>query len=253
VEASLTAGDLLAWSADVVVGPLLGGGAGDALHAAIVGDEAVVVRRTACPADALDWELDLLEHLDGEGFLVPTVLPTVDGRRHVHGTVVTRWIDGRLPSREDDWHAVGGELDRLHAATTGWPQRPGCCRARDLVTRTRGGDVDLVEMPPGAVGLVRAAWAELPDGPDAVVHGDPGPRHVRVRGDGQVALLGWDRARVDCPWFDLADLPVRRLRSADAANAGAAAHAWEAASAWTSEPNYARWRLDLLDGYRAAR
>ena len=91
------------------------------------------------------------------------------------------------------------------------------------------------------------------DGPDAVVHGDPAPRHVRVRGDGRVALLGWDRARVDCPWFDLADLPVRCLRPSDAAIAGAAAHAWEAAAAWTSEPNYARWRLDLLDGYRAAR
>ena len=110
VETSLTAGDLMAWSADVVVGPVLGGGTGAALHAAIVGDEAVVVRRSRCPADALDWELDLLDHLDAEGFLVPAALPTGDGRRHADGIVVARWIDGRLPSGEDDWHAVAGEL-----------------------------------------------------------------------------------------------------------------------------------------------
>lgn len=195
-------------------------------------DAPPIVRCTRPPADALEWERDLLAHLEREGFL-------------------TGGVDGRPPSSEDDWHAVADELGRLHTSTLGWPQRPGCCCARQLLTRVRGGDVDLVEMPSGAVTLMRAAWAELPDGPDAVVHGDPGPRNVRLTVDGRVALLGWDDARVDCPWFDLADLPVRRLRSADAAVAGAASHAWEAAHAWSREPNYARWRLDLLAGCRS--
>ena len=69
---ALTADDLRPWSADVVIGPVLGGDASEATYAAIVGDEAVAVRRTTRRADDLEWELDLLEHLDANGFLVPT-------------------------------------------------------------------------------------------------------------------------------------------------------------------------------------
>jgi aminoglycoside phosphotransferase (APT) family kinase protein len=107
-------------------------------------------------------------------------------------------------------------------------------------------------MPRSVLRLVRSAWEELPDGPYPVVHGDPGPSNVKLV-DGRVALLDWDEARVDCPWFDLADLPVRVLDEAVEALARAAAHAWEAANGWIVEPAYARWRLGLLESFRPAR
>ena len=101
--------------------------------------------------------------------------------------------------------------------------------------------------------MVREAWAALPGAAMAVVHGDTNAGNVRICDDGRVALLDWDGARVDCPWFDLADLPIRRLPYEVAGAASAAAHAWEAANCWVREPAYARWRLGLLDSVRAVR
>lgn len=215
--------------------------------------ETVVVRRSRRSPDALDWELDLLEFLARHDFVVPTARPTTSGRRHVDGMVVTRWIDGRAPTGEDDWNAVADQLDRLHRLTAGWAQRPGFRSARQLLTEPRGGDVDLSSMPRSAVQRVRAAWASLPDVADVVVHGDPGPGNIRIGDDGRIGLLDWDEARVDSAWFDLADLPIRRLPPDSVTVAAAAAHAWEAANGWNIEPNYARWRLELLDAYRAGR
>ena len=163
--------------------------------------------------------------------------------------VVATEIAGRPPTSDDDWRAVAAELCRLHELTAEWPQRPGFLTARQLLTDRRGGDVDLDRMPDDAVGLVRDAWSAMSDGPCAVVHGGVGSSSVRLV-DGRVALLEWDDARVDHPWFDLAELPVRHLDRGDIVAACAAAHAWEAASAWTPEPAYARWRLELLDSYR---
>ncbi len=40
------------------------------------------------PLDSLNWELNLLEFLTEHDFLVPTVVPTVDGRRHADSVVV---------------------------------------------------------------------------------------------------------------------------------------------------------------------
>jgi Ser/Thr protein kinase RdoA (MazF antagonist) len=72
-----------------------------------------------------------------------------------------------------------------------------------------------------------------------VVHGDPGRENVRIVG-GRAILLDWDEARVDLPAFDLAVLP-----GADEAIVQAA-HAWEAATCWRAEPEYARRRLAQL-------
>jgi hypothetical protein len=59
-------------------------------------------------------------------------------------------------------------------------------------------------------------------------------------------LVDWDEARVDVPWFDFAHLP----REIDVpAPCGrdvliTAGVAWEVATCWAPEPEYARRRMD---------
>jgi Ser/Thr protein kinase RdoA (MazF antagonist) len=197
----------------------------------------LVARRSRRSAESLDWELDLLEHLSHNDFVVPGVVATRDGRRHAGGVVVQRWLPGAEPT---DWAPVAAELRRLHALLTDWPQRPGFASTRDLLTADRGGDVDLTTMPRAAVTACRAAWRALA-GPLTVVHGDPCAPNVRVH-DGRVGFLDWDEARVDHPWLDLADLPDATPPPV----ARAAIDAWEAANAWSLEPDYARKRLAKL-------
>lgn len=248
----LVASDLAPWSPDATVEGRLGAGIRDAVYRVRLAGEPAVVRRSSRAPASIDWELDLLEFLAANRFAVPSVVRTAAGARHAGGVIVTRWIGGRPPAGDDDWRAVADELGRLHQLTVGWPPRPGFRSARELITEWRGGDIDLSRMPGAVLRLVRAAWEDLPGGPYPVVHGDPGPCNVRLV-DGRVALLDWDEARVDCPWFDLADLPVRVLDGAAETPARAAAHAWEAANGWILEPAYARWRLGLLESFRLTR
>ncbi len=79
------------------------------------------------------------------------------------------------------------------------------------------------------------------------VHGDPGDKNIFVN-EGQIALIDWDEARVDTPWFDLAALPddACPLTGRDRWIARQAASAWEAALAWSSERDYADWRLSQV-------
>ncbi|OLF07568.1 hypothetical protein BLA60_27000 [Actinophytocola xinjiangensis] len=233
------------WSGAAVVGRLTGGHRNEVFELRRHGERLVarVSRRTG---PALDWELDLLEFLSTHDFIVPTVIPTDDGRRSADGVVVQRWLGGREPTTYD-WPAVTDVLHRLHALTGDWPQRPGFAATRDLLTADHGGDVDLTTMPADAVRAVRAAWAGLA-GRHTVVHGDPGAPNVRITDRG-VGLLDWDEARVDHPDLDLADLPVPALPQARNRTARAAIDAWEAAAGWTREPEYARGRLAELNAH----
>lgn len=234
--------DLGPWAGVTVVGRLAGGHRNEVLELRRAG-ERLVARVSRRSGPALDWELDLLEFLSANDFLVPEVVATDDGRRHAGGVVVQRWLGGREPTAYD-WPAVTGVLRRLHALTGDWPQRPGFAATRDLLTADRGGDVDLSAMPADAVTAVRAAWAAL-DGPLTVVHGDPGAPNVRVTDRG-VGLLDWDEARVDHPDLDLADLPAPALPHGRNRVARAAVDAWEAAVGWTAEPDHARRRFAEL-------
>jgi len=234
--------DLTAWCRLDAVRQLGGGHRSQVYE--VGGCGRLVAHRSGRTAAALEWELDLLEFLRGHGFVVPVTVPTADGRRSADGVVVQSWIDGDEPE-EGDWPLVVDELVRLHEVTAGWPQRPGFAATRDLLVRDRGGDVDLSLMPPTAAVQCRAAWQALRDVPMAVVHGDPGRGNVRVQGR-RVGLLDWDEARVDHVDLDLAEIPGSPLAGERLAMAVAAADAWEAANAWSIEPEYARTRLDRL-------
>lgn len=208
----------------------------------------VVVRRSSRSAAALEWELDLLAHLVAAGIGVPRLVLTDDGRRHVDGLTVQELVPGDPPRSRHDWNRVADTLRAVHASTVGWPQRPGFASSRHLLTHDRGGDVRLDRMPTGMVEQIRTAWAAVQHGEPSAVHGDPGPANIRIAEEWPV-LLDWDEARVDVPWFDLAFLPIEVAlpNGLDAGDVETAGIAWEAATCWTSEPEYARTRAKALE------
>jgi aminoglycoside phosphotransferase (APT) family kinase protein len=134
--------------------------------------------------------------------------------------------------------------------TRGWPQRPGAASSRDLLEADQGADVRLDLMPGELVWRIRSAWSPVQVGTPCVVHGDLAASNLLVDGDA-VALLDWDEARVDVPWFDLAAIPAPTPLPLPARvgrdRLTAAALAWEVATCWVAEPDYARRRADDLD------
>jgi Ser/Thr protein kinase RdoA (MazF antagonist) len=237
---------LAPWGRDAAVLERLGGGYRNRVWAVRVGGRRCAARDSGASRSgpALDWELELLRELAGAGFRVPVAVPTLDGRPRVGGLVVTTWLEGDPPADERDWRLVADELARLHRVTAGRAQRPGFVSTRDLLTAERGGDVDLRRMPAEVVALCRAAWSALACSANAVVHGDPGPQNLRLRGH-RVGILDWDESRVDCPELDLAWLPLDRL-GPRREPARTAAEAWEVANGWTVEPDHAHRRLAEL-------
>lgn len=138
-------------------------------------------------------------------------------------------------------------LGRAHELTAGWPQRPGFASSRDLLSTGRGGDVDLTALPADDAALVRAAWRPFAAGPTCAIHGDVGGGNVLIH-EGRAALIDWDEARVDVPAFDYAHLPsdVDVPVPVERATLTRAGVAWEAATCWLAEPEYAARRLAEL-------
>jgi Ser/Thr protein kinase RdoA (MazF antagonist) len=238
--------DVTAWSGLRLDEPLTGG-VRNPVWAAHRGGQRLVVRHSGRSAAALDWELDLLAHLDAHGIGVPVTVPADDGRRHVRGVMVQRFVEGRPPTGPGDWSRVVAMVTAVHQLTAGWPQRPGFAAAADLRLTDRGGDVRLDLMPADAVAVVRDAWRPVLTGPTSVVHGDVGGGNLLVDG-ARVTLLDWDESRVDVPWFDFAFLPddvavPTPVARRDLVTAGLA---WEVATCWAPEPGYAARRLAEL-------
>ena len=218
------------------------------------GRERLVVRHSGRSAPALDWELDLLEFLDAHGIGVPRPVSSDDGRRHVDGVLIYRFIDGRPPRDRADWQRAVTVLTAVHEMTEGWPQRPGFASSRQLLSEDRGGDVRLDAMPDKAVDAIRAAWRPVISGAECVNHGDVGGGNILVTEAG-IALLDWDESRVDVPWFDFAFLPPDVVADVPVAAEALsiAGVAWEAATCWTAEPDYAAKRLAELYARVAAK
>jgi Ser/Thr protein kinase RdoA (MazF antagonist) len=105
--------DLTPWGSPPI-GERLGGGHRNEVYR--VGDDWVA-RRSRRSTASLEWELDLLDHLSHNGFVVAEVVPARDGHRHVDGVVVQRWLPGDEPTA-DDWPLVTAEPD---ACTPSWP------------------------------------------------------------------------------------------------------------------------------------
>jgi Ser/Thr protein kinase RdoA (MazF antagonist) len=224
------------WGDDVArIEPLTGGVANDVWLLRI--DEGRAVGRLGTRSDAdLAWEMELLQHLDGEGFAVPVPIPTTDGKLFADGLVVMTYLEGGPPETESDWRRVADTLRRLHRLTASWPQRPGWRSSTDLLHAETGTKVNLGAMPAEGVARCRAAWARLVGRETCVVHGNPNsPANVRMTGE-RVALIDWDEAHVDVPDLDLV-LPLNAAGlDADALDTAAqASAAWEAAVCWDDD------------------
>lgn len=233
--------------ADLEVDRRLSGGSRSEVFLGTHRRRRVIVRQSSRSAAALDWELDLLEHLTGQGITVPRMVPSDRGAGHVDGMSVHEFLPGDPPTSPRDWARVADVLQAVHGSTLGWPQRPGFASSRDLRIVDRGGDVRLDLMPDDLVAQVRSAWAAVDVGELVVVHGDPGASNIRIDRE-RVALLDWDEARVDVPWFDLALLPADAPipDAIDADDLTTAGFAWEVATCWTIEPEYAATRRRQL-------
>lgn len=189
---------------------------------------AVVVRRSLRSAAAINWELELLDHLAQAGVRVPEIIPSVDGLRHVSGWHMYRYIPGRVASHRG-LATLHEAAKQVHDATVGWPQRPGFRDTATLISGDRGGDIDLQAMHTDLAERIRAAWEAVQPQPSAVVHGDLGPGNAIITPDGDATLIDWNEARVDEPGFDTGITP--RWRTAQLA--------WEIATCWNKEPEYA--------------
>ena len=238
--------DVGAWGGLELIDSATGGNRNQVWRGRLKG-VAVAVRQSRRSPESLAWELDLLEELAGLGFSVPVTLRCDDGSRSADGVVVQTWLDGRKPSSHHDWRRIADELERLHDATAGYRQRPGCATVRELREHRRSVDADLDAVPVHVVERVLRVFDDFGDVPTAVVHGDPGPSNVKILENGSVGLLDWDEARVDLVWHDLSNLGLQVLGDGDHRRSQELSNAWEAVNAWVIEPEYARRRFDLLD------
>lgn len=237
--------DVTPWQGLELIEPVSDGNRNEVWRAQLGGTQ-VSVRRSRRSPESLTWELDLLGFLDRAGFRVPIPIRCDNGRRSVGGVVVQLWLSGRSPSSVADWRVVGLELQRLHAETADYPQRPGCVTVRELGDARRSVDADVDVLPVSAVDLVLGVFERFDDVPTAVVHGDPGPGNVRIGSDGRVGLLDWDESRVDLVWHDLSNLGTQILCDRSHRRSQTLSNAWEAVNAWAIEPEYALERFDRL-------
>src|SRR4051812_47654251 len=149
------------WGKSVTrIRPLAGGVANDVWSVRIDGRLAVARLGNRSDAD-LAWETHLLHYLDQQGLIIPTPIPTKDGRLFVDGLVVMKYLEGAAPTTRNDWHLVAQTIGRVHKLTTDWPQRPGWRSSIDLLHAETGTKIDLRAMPPEGVARCRAAWAKL--------------------------------------------------------------------------------------------
>ncbi len=233
---------LAQWGEDATrIEKLTGGVANDVWSVRVDGRLAVGRLGTRSDID-LAWEMELLQHLDSEGLVVPVPIPTRDGRLFVDGLVVMKFMEGGPPETESDWQRVADTLRQMHRLTQGWPQRPGWRASIDLLHEETGTKVDLNAMPPEGVVRCRAAWARLVGRQTCVVHGNPNSAaNVRMTAN-HVALIDWDEAHVDVPVLDLV-LPCNGagLEGDELDIASQASAAWEAAVCWDDE--YSMQRL----------
>ncbi len=186
-----------------------------------------VLKTTRRSEGAIAWLLPVAKHAIESGLNVPVPMRSHDGRCVVDGWTCEPFCPGRPTSPVH----IADRMTRFHVSSFNLPQRDGFASAHDLLTCTKGGDVDLDAMPEDLVTRLRAAWASV--GRDStIVHGDLNAANILTAADGTVTLVDWDEARRDAPVFDTATWsdapsPVATL-------------AWEVACSWQIESSHAR-------------
>jgi aminoglycoside phosphotransferase (APT) family kinase protein len=203
------------------------------------GPDGVVVAKSTRRTEAqLRWLAPLHTAARAAGFLVPALHSSTSGQLLQHGWTLEDWVEGTF-ARPSDMPALAARLRAFHALCPSLPQRPGFATLADLMTLTRGGDIDLTVLPETVLFRLRSAWAAVASGPTQAIHGDLGPGNLLLTASGP-CLIDWDEARVDFTFLDLVhatDLPPAEL----------VAHcALEIASCWQAEPDRAHQLLATL-------
>ncbi|MEM6372794.1 MAG: phosphotransferase [Pseudomonadota bacterium] len=209
---------LEAWGVSGDVRPLTGGHRNTVMRAG-----GYVLKTTRRSEAALRWLGPVHERAAACGLGAPRLIESRAGTLLVDGWTCEPFCDGRPTGVQE----IRSQVSAFHSCGAGGVQRPGFASARDLVTRTAGGDVDLSKMPASLVARLRDAWADL-SGADVAIHADLNPSNILKDAEGRICLIDWDEARVDAPLFDTAQTDH------------AARRAWEIACCWTVEPVRAR-------------
>jgi Ser/Thr protein kinase RdoA (MazF antagonist) len=97
---------LAAWSTAAYVEGQLEGGYRNRLWAVRIGGRRYAARLSPRPDSALEWEIQLLQHLRAADMIVPEVLATRDGRSRIDGLVLFSWLEGYPPASDREWRLV---------------------------------------------------------------------------------------------------------------------------------------------------
>jgi Ser/Thr protein kinase RdoA (MazF antagonist) len=183
------------WGACKVIRELHGGNRNVAL---LVGrnDEVFVAKSTFRQEQEIAWISSIQTIAESAGIIVPSFLPTSDGKLLVNGVTVEKYIAGE-PASDDDRAQLKDPLKRFHQHTRNIKQRPGFASSRRLLTHSRGGEVDLHSMPPALFQECRRRWKAIKNEAQSAIHGDLSRNNVLKTFEGRIALIDWDESRTD--------------------------------------------------------
>ncbi len=198
-------------------------------------------KTTRRDAAAIGWLVPVLDLAEQSGFIVPKLLKSTQGRYIEQGWTCEPFLAGRM-FQTGQLGGIASRLQCLQANAGELLQRPGFLAASDLIGCEFGGDIDLRVMPADIVALCRRTWSEVANRPRSVVHGDLNASNLIWTVNGGIGLIDWDEARVDATLFD--DFHIGRF---DPGGVEAmAVLAWEIASSWVLEPEYAKRMAEKL-------
>lgn len=224
----MNAPDLSAFGAVRLIAPLAGGHRNQVWLAERAGAQ-LVAKSTRRDAAQLAWLAAPQAAARAAGFVVPGLIGAANGALVSQGWTLEPFLPGATFS-DADLRAIAARIGQFHRLAAPIGQRPGFVTLPELADCDRGGDIDLHLLPADLAARLRAAWRAVAGARCQCLHGDLGPQNLIHTAQGP-ALIDWDEARVDCLF----------LESGDPSPAEQAAHlAYEIASGWTSEPDYAR-------------
>ncbi|MFC4730886.1 phosphotransferase [Salipiger abyssi] len=193
----------------------------------------VVLKSTGRSEAALRWLVTVQAAARQVGFVTADPVPARNGRLIAGGWTAERFLPGRIADPRD-LSALAPRIAAFHRAARRFPPRPGVPGMAVLLRLGRGGGVVLPAMPRKLAKAIRAAFADVADTPQGVVHGDLNPGNVIVTNEGP-ALVDWDESRHDALCLDRVALGLPATRAERRA-----ALAWEIACCWAPEPERAR-------------
>ena len=160
------------------------------------------------------WVLKAQDFARRSGFIVPTLLPNVDGNLRVDHWTLEAYFPGP-PAGDFAMQRAMNSIRKFHRLSRRMPERPGFPAMIDNVQK-------LVKVP------------DFPGHSRSVVHGDFHSGNIIELPNGRLVLIDWEEARLDSVSFDL-------MRP------GSRQHlAYEVVSCWEKEQLYARQNMQRL-------